>query len=83
DMNVYVRVTDTGFEAEDSPILFETEGFEGVTGHLITKTISLTNRDWKIDYKIGSCISFSGYLVLAGIALVGTTISLLLAYIVN
>ncbi|MEZ8392723.1 diguanylate cyclase [Vibrio cyclitrophicus] len=83
DMNVYVRVTDTGFEAEDSPILFETEGFEGVTGHLITKTISLANRDWKIDYKIGSCISFSGYLVLAGIALVGTTISLLLAYIVN
>ncbi|MEL0608511.1 sensor domain-containing diguanylate cyclase [Vibrio echinoideorum] len=83
DMDVYVRVTDTGFEAEDSPILFETDGFEGVSGHHITKTISLTNRDWKIDYKISSCISFYGRLVLAGIALVGTTISLLLAYIVN
>ncbi|WP_146491306.1 sensor domain-containing diguanylate cyclase [Vibrio sp. T20] len=83
DMDVYIRVTDTGFEAEDSPILFETAGYEGVTGHHITKTIELTNRDWKIDYKIDSCISFYGYLVLTGIALVGTTISLLLAYIVN
>ncbi|MEZ9647240.1 diguanylate cyclase [Vibrio sp. 10N.261.52.C2] len=83
DMDVYIRVTDTGFEAEDSPILFETEGYEAVSGHHITKTISLTNRDWKVDYKIDSCISFYGYLVLTGIALVGTTISLLLAYIVN
>ncbi|MEZ8946495.1 diguanylate cyclase [Vibrio sp. 10N.247.311.12] len=83
DMDVYIRVTDTGFEAEDSPILFETQGYEGVTGHHITKTIELTNRNWKIDYKIDSCISFYGYLVLTGIALVGTTISLLLAYIVN
>ncbi|MEZ8723616.1 diguanylate cyclase [Vibrio pomeroyi] len=83
DMDVYIRVTDTGFEAEDSPILFETEGYEAVSGHHITKTIALTNRDWKIDYKIDSCISFYGYLVLTGIALVGTTISLLLAYIVN
>ncbi|MFA0113024.1 diguanylate cyclase [Vibrio sp. 10N.261.46.E11] len=83
DMNVYIRVTDTGFEAEDSPILFETEGYDSVFGHEITKTLALTNRDWKIDYKIDSCISFYGYLVLTGIALVGTTISLLLAYIVN
>ena len=83
DMDVYIRVTDTGFEAEDSPVLFETEGYEGATGHHITKTIELTNRNWKIDYKIDSCISFYGYLVLTGIALVGTTISLLLAYIVN
>ncbi len=29
DMDVYIRVTDTGFEAEDSPILFETQGYEG------------------------------------------------------
>ncbi|WP_210455048.1 sensor domain-containing diguanylate cyclase [Vibrio crassostreae] len=83
DMDVYIRVTDTGFEAEDSPILFETEGYEAVSGHHITKTIELTNRDWKVDYKIDSCISFYGYLVLTGIVLVGTTISLLLAYIVN
>ncbi|WP_435249135.1 diguanylate cyclase domain-containing protein [Vibrio sp. nBUS_14] len=83
DMDVYVRVTDTGFEAEDSPILFETDGYYAVSGHHITKTIVLTNRDWKVDYKIDSCISFYGYLVLTGIALVGTTISLLLAYIVN
>ncbi|SBS62897.1 sensor domain-containing diguanylate cyclase [Vibrio atlanticus] len=83
DMNVYIRVTDTGFEAEDSPILFETKGYDSVFGHEITKTLALTNRDWKIDYKIDSCISFYGYMVLAGIALVGTTISLLLAYIVN
>ncbi len=33
--------------------------------------------------KIDACISFNGYLVLAGIGIVGTTISLLLAYIVN
>ncbi|MFA0145831.1 sensor domain-containing diguanylate cyclase [Vibrio lentus] len=83
DMDVYVRVTDTGFEAEDSPILFETDGYDAVSGHHITKTIALTNRDWKVEYKIDSCISFYGYLVLTGIALVGTTISLLLAYIVN
>lgn len=83
EMDVYVRVTDTGFEAEDSPVLFETNGFDGASGHHITKTITLTNRDWDVDYKIDACISFNGYLVLAGIALVGTTISLLLAYIVN
>ncbi|MCZ8499112.1 hypothetical protein O9929_18055 [Vibrio lentus] len=28
-----------------------------VSGHHITKTIALTNRDWKVDYKIDSCIS--------------------------
>ena len=83
DMDVYVRVTDSGFEAEDAPIMFETNGYEGVTGQHITKTITLTNREWIIDFKIDACISFNGYLVLAGIGIVGTTISLLLAYIVN
>ncbi|NAZ92427.1 sensor domain-containing diguanylate cyclase [Vibrio toranzoniae] len=83
DIDVYVRVTDNGFESEDAPILFESDGYEGVSGHHITKTITLTNRQWTVDYKIDSCISFNGYLVLAGIAFVGTTISLLLAYIVN
>ncbi len=29
DMDVYVRVTDTGFEVEDLPILFETDGYDG------------------------------------------------------
>lgn len=83
DMNVYVRVSDVGFEAEDAPVLFETKGYEGVTGQHITKKITLTNREWVVDFKIDSCISFNGYLVLAGIALVGTTISLLLSYIVK
>ena len=83
DMDVYVRVTDHGFEAEDAPLLFESEGFEGVDGQSITKHIMLTNRQWTIDYKSNSYISFNGYLVLAGIAIVGTMISLLLAYIVN
>jgi diguanylate cyclase (GGDEF)-like protein len=83
DMDVYVRVTDHGFEAEDAPLLFESHGFESVDGQHITKHIMLTNRQWTIDYKINSYISFDGYLVLAGIALVGMMISLLLAYIVN
>ena len=83
DMDVYVRVTDNGFEAEDAPIMFETNGYEEVTGQHITKRITLANREWIIDFKIDACISFNGYLVLAGIGIVGTTISLLLAYIVN
>ncbi|UTT84621.1 sensor domain-containing diguanylate cyclase [Vibrio pelagius] len=83
DMNVHVRVTDHGFEAEDAPILFESDGFEDIDGQRITKHIMLTNRQWTVDYQINSYISSNGYLVLAGIALVGTMISLLLAYIVN
>ncbi|MFA0076553.1 diguanylate cyclase [Vibrio artabrorum] len=83
DIDVYIRVTDIGFEAEDAPILFESDGFGNVSGHHSTKMINLVNRNWQIDYKIDSYITFNGYLVLVGIALVGTTISFLLAYIAN
>lgn len=83
DIDVYVRVSDTGFDAEDDPILFETKGFEQVDGHSITKTISLTNRNWTVEFKLGNHLTHSSYLVLGGIAFVGITIALLLSYIVN
>ena len=83
DIDVYVRVSDTGFDAEDDPILFETKGFETVNGHSITKTISLTNRNWTVEFKLGDHLTRSSYLVLGGIAAVGFTIALLLSYIVN
>ena len=76
-------MTDLGFDAEDDPILFETEGFAEVSGHQISKVISLPNRDWVVEFRIGSLISNGGYLVLVGMASVGVMISFLLAYIVN
>lgn len=83
EIDVFVRVSDTGFDAEDDPILFETKGFEQVDGHSITKTIALTNRDWTVEFKLGEHLTQSSYLVLAGIAFVGFTIALLLSCIVN
>ncbi|MFA0520405.1 CHASE domain-containing protein, partial [Vibrio sp. 10N.222.55.E8] len=46
DIDVYIRVTDIGFEAEDAPILFESDGFGNVSGHHSTKMINLVNRNW-------------------------------------
>ncbi|MFA0569047.1 sensor domain-containing diguanylate cyclase [Vibrio gallaecicus] len=83
DLDIFIRVTDLGFDAEDDPILFETEGFAEVSGHQISKVISLPNRDWVVEFRIGSLISNGGYLVLVGMASVGVMISFLLAYIVN
>ncbi|MBW3694854.1 sensor domain-containing diguanylate cyclase [Vibrio sp. T187] len=78
-----VRVTDLGFDAEDDPVFFQSEGFDDAEGMKITRTIELPNRSWHVDFKVIKPLTMSNKFVLLRVALGGLTISLMLSYIVN
>tara|TARA_Y100001956_G_scaffold36846_1_gene36208 strand:+ start:1429 stop:2856 length:1428 start_codon:yes stop_codon:yes gene_type:complete len=77
-----VKVTDMGFDAEDDPTLYESEGWNSGQGLEISKTIVLPNREWIIDFKLASRVTNNDRLVLISIGLGGLVIACLLGYIV-
>lgn len=83
EKSLLVRVTDLGFDAEDDPMFFQSDGFNDAEGLTITRTIQLPNRSWHVDFKVIKPLTNDNKLVLVGIAFTGLAISLMLAYIVS
>lgn len=77
----FVKVTDMGFDAEDDPILYQSEGWESGYGLEVSKTVSLPNREWIIDFKLANRVSNNDSLVLISIGFGGFVIACLLSYI--
>lgn len=82
EQELLIKVTDQGFDAEDDPILYQSEGWVDKKGIEITKKIILPNREWLIDFKLVERLSNNDRLVLWGLSVGGLIVSVLLSYIV-
>ncbi|RTZ16932.1 sensor domain-containing diguanylate cyclase [Vibrio aquaticus] len=82
EQDLLIKVIDMGFDAEDDPILFESEGWADTQGIEITKRVTLPNREWLIDFKLARGVTESERFSLASIAVAGFVIAALLSFIV-
>lgn len=82
EQDLLIKVIDMGFDAEDDPILYQSEGWESSDGIEITKRVVLPNREWLVDFKLVDSVTENERFVLTSIALAGGVIAALLSYIV-
>lgn len=82
EQDLLVRVTDIGFDAEDDPILYQSENWQATSGIEVSKTVMLPNREWQVDFKLDHVISAKDRLVLIGVFIAGILIASLSSYIV-
>ncbi|OEF25101.1 sensor domain-containing diguanylate cyclase [Vibrio rumoiensis] len=78
-----IKIVDTGFDAEDDPILFESTDWESNQGDIIEKVAHLSNRNWIIQFKTKVAINKNNQWTLFSMAGAGAIISLLLTFIVS
>ena len=77
-----VKVTDQGFDAEDDPILYQSDGWQDNNGIEMSKIVHLPNRNWRIDFRLQKSLSDNNYMTICGIYLAGIIISVMSTYIV-
>ena len=82
EQDLLVKVVDMGFDAEDDPVLYQSEQWEETSGIEITKRVTLPNREWLVDFKLAREITDNDKLVLRWISIAGLVIACLLSYIV-
>ncbi|EOD4737471.1 diguanylate cyclase [Vibrio vulnificus] len=83
ELNMVVKVTDLGFDAEDDPILYQSPNWSSIEGEIVVKAVTLPNRSWRVEFKLEKGLSKWDRLVLIGIAVIGVVIATLVAHIVN
>lgn len=83
DNHLSIQILDTGFDAEDDPILFQSPDWENNEGDVIEKFVHLSNRNWMVKFKKKVEISESNELALVSMIGAGITITLLLTFIVS
>ncbi|KOO10660.1 diguanylate cyclase, partial [Vibrio xuii] len=71
EQELLIKVTDLGFDAEDDPTLYESDGFAHSDGMLISKTVTLPNREWVIEFKLVERMTNNDLLVLKSVAIGG------------
>ncbi|MDD9196288.1 sensor domain-containing diguanylate cyclase [Aliivibrio sp. S3MY1] len=49
--SLVVRIIDTGFDAEDDPVMFQSKLWDDFSGFIYTNSINIENRIWQIEYK--------------------------------
>ncbi|NOH80515.1 sensor domain-containing diguanylate cyclase [Vibrio sp. RE86] len=82
EQDLLVKVVDMGFDAEDDPVLYQSEQWDETRGIEITKRVTLPNREWLVDFKLARDITDNDKLVLRWISIAGLVIACLLSYIV-
>jgi len=83
ELDMSVRVEDLGYDAEDGPVLFQSSNWEDVRGCVTSRTIQLSNREWRIDFKLSDAVSAWERSILASTMLAGGVIAFLISWIVN
>ncbi|QOV31195.1 sensor domain-containing diguanylate cyclase [Vibrio diabolicus] len=83
ELDMSVRVEDLGFDAADDPVLFQSSNWDNIRGTVISRTIQLPNREWRIDFKLSDAVSAWERSILAGTTLAGLVIAFLISWIVN
>ncbi|ENM5770129.1 diguanylate cyclase [Vibrio mimicus] len=81
EQQLRIQVVDNGFDAEDDPILYQSEGWQEGKGVPMQKRVHLSNRDWTIKFCLLEPLTQNDRWILFGLSLGGVIISLLLGYI--
>jgi len=72
-----IQIIDTGFGANDSPILYQSPSWKSTDGVEITTQISYPNRSWLLHFKQSTDLDMNEYWILGAIFIVGLVIALL------
>ena len=80
--DLLIKVTDMGFDAEDDPVLYQSEGWQETQGMEISKTVKLPNREWIVDFKLTERFTNNDLLVQRSVWIGGLVIACLFSYIV-
>ncbi|WP_026469724.1 sensor domain-containing diguanylate cyclase [Aliivibrio logei] len=79
--SLVVKIIDTGFDAEDDPIMFESPQWDDFNGLRITNSINIENRIWHVEYKSKNDLSDSQQLSLLWMFIGALILSNLIAVI--
>ena len=74
-----VRIIDTGFDADDDPIMYQSSIWNDLKGSDYTTSVKIENRLWKIEYKAGHKLTEYQRLTLNWLFFGILTISILIA----
>ena len=80
--SLVVRIIDTGFDAEDDPIMFQSTQWGDFSGLIYTSSIKIENRVWKIEYKTNEKLSDYQRLTLFWMFIGSFAISFLIAILI-
>ncbi|EPI5808931.1 sensor domain-containing diguanylate cyclase [Vibrio vulnificus] len=83
ELRLVARVTDVGFDAEDDPILYQSPNWSNISGAVVSKVVTLPNRNWQVDFKLERRLSKWDVTVLMGIGIIGLLMASLMAHVVN
>ncbi|MGL4828298.1 MAG: sensor domain-containing diguanylate cyclase, partial [Vibrio sp.] len=81
DQQLNIQVVDTGFDAEDDPILYQSEAWQEGVGVPIQRWVNLPNRNWMIKFCLLQPLTQNDKWILFVMGVGGAIISLLLSYI--
>ncbi|WP_434998048.1 sensor domain-containing diguanylate cyclase [Vibrio scophthalmi] len=81
EQKLEVKVVDLGFDAEDDPVLFESDNWATTDGLEVRKVLDLPNRQWAIYFRLGDKVTVNDLLIVHGILFGGFVIACLLSYI--
>lgn len=79
--NLQIRILDSGFEADDDPLLFQSDNWSNERGISARQEITLQNRVWKIHFKIEDALSSTQQTTVFFVTFIGMIMSLLLSFI--
>ncbi|MDD9176138.1 sensor domain-containing diguanylate cyclase [Aliivibrio sp. S2TY2] len=77
--SLVVRIIDTGFDAEDDPIMHRSAQWDDFSGQIYTNSIKIENRVWKIEYKTNNKLTDYQRLTLFWMLIGSVAISILIA----
>lgn len=81
--NIQVQIQDKGFNAEDDPILYQSDGWDSPYAYQLSQKVQFPNRHWQLQFRFSDVITESDKISLIFIGLSGFVISFLIASIVN
>lgn len=82
EKSILVEIVDTGFDAEDDPLLFQSDGWSSLEGIITSKKITLQNRDWVVNFKTDDQLTEGQATVVKTMLLGGVVIAMLIGLIV-
>lgn len=81
--SLVVRIIDTGFDAEDDPIMFESQEWNNLRGLTYTTNIAIENRIWDVEYKTHAKLSDYQRLTLFWMFIGALAISILVSLLIS
>ncbi|CED71677.1 membrane associated regulator, GGDEF family protein [Aliivibrio wodanis] len=80
--SLVIRIVDTGFDAEDDPIMYESKRWDDFSGLTYISRINIENRIWKIEYKTNNQLAKNQRVTLAWMFIGALAISTLIALLI-